>query len=111
MVNAPQNDGGSTYITVTGASGQEELFGMTALPINPTTIYGAKVLNYAKKTDAGTLNTNSIISSNSVVANSNVQGLLTTFSGISGIFESDPSTGVAWSPAGINAADCGFKIS
>lgn len=111
MVNAPQNDGGSTYITLTGTSGQEELFGMTSLLANPSTIYGAKVLNYARKTDAGALNTNSIISSNSIVVNSNVQGLLTTFSGISGIFESDPSTGVAWSSAGINAADCGFKIS
>lgn len=111
MVNEPQNDGGATYITVTGTSGQEELFNMTSLVTTPSSIFGARVLNYAEKTDAGTLNTNAVISSNGIVANGNTQALLTGFSGMYGIFETDPNTGSAWTPTAINSADCGFKIA
>ena len=111
MVNAPQNNGGATYITVAGTSDQEELFGMTSLSGTPTEVFAARVLNYAEKTDGGTLNSNAVIVSNSVVGNGETQNLLTNYSGMYGIFETDPSTGVAWTPAGINAADCGFKIA
>lgn len=111
MVNAPQNNGGATTITLTGTSGQEELFGMTSLASTPTTIFAARVLNYAEKTDAGTLNANAVISSNSIVGNGNTQALLTNFTGNFGIFETDPSTSNAWSPSAINSVACGFKIA
>ena len=110
MVKEPQNDGLTTYVTIQGISGQEELYTMSSLPTQPSTIYGTRVLNIVEQTAGGVLNANAVIVSNGVESQGNSQPILNVFFSQFGIFESDPSTNEPWTYSNINLAECGFLI-
>jgi hypothetical protein len=111
MVDEPQNDGLTTYITIQGISGQEDIFNMSSIPAQPPTIYGNRVLNIIEQTAGGTIAGNAIIVSSGTQASGNAQPLLNTFFSQFGIFEVDPNTNVPWTWEDINAAQCGFKVT
>jgi hypothetical protein len=111
MVDGSQNNQGTSNITITNTPGQEELFGENNLANTPSTIFGVKVLNVAKKTDAGSCYGNAVISSGSAVAYSNAKPLITAYSATLGIFETDPNTNATWTYTAVNASDAGFRVS
>jgi hypothetical protein len=111
MVDEPQNDGLTTYITIAGTPGNEDIFNMSHLPSTPNIIFGCRVLNIVEQTAGGTITGNAIIVSNSVIANGNTQPLLSVFFSQYNIFEKDPSTNAPWTYEAINAAQCGFIVA
>ena len=110
MVDESQNDAASTTITIANTSGQEELFGMGSLAGAPATVYAVKVTNIVQKTDGGTCNGESVVSSSGAPAEGASTPLLTNFSVVGGIFETDPHTSAAWAYTAVNTMDCGFQI-
>lgn len=110
MVHESQNDGLLTYVTIQGIAGQEELYTMSSLPTQPSTIWGTRVLNIVEQTAGGVLNANAVVVSNGVVAQGNTQPILNVFFSQFGIFESDPNTNAAWTYSNVNLADCGIVI-
>ena len=111
MVDEPQNDGLTTYITIQGVSGQEELFGTTTLPTEPTNIWATRVLNIVEQTAGGVIAANAIVVSHSVEAQGPSQPLLSVFFNQYGIFETDPATGVPWTYSNVNIAEVGIVIA
>ena len=111
MVDEPQNDGLTTYITIQGTPGQEDIFNMSALPSEPPTIYANRVLNIVEQTAGGTITGNAIIVSGGVIAQGPTQPLLSVFFSQFGIFEEDPNTSFPWTWEAINAAQCGFIVA
>jgi len=110
MVNEDQNDGGTTTITLANTSGQEELFGVSALSGAPTSVHAVKVSVIAEKSDAGACNLETVLASGSVVANGPSVGLSTTFAVIGGIQEYDPNTSAPWLYTAVNAMNFGFQV-
>lgn len=112
VVNAAQNNGGLTYITMTNTPGQENLFGVTTLNSVAASVYAVKVTNLAETSDLiSPTNVQSIIVSNAIVANGNVFNLNTTFSTVTGLFETDPSTSMPWIYTSINSANVGIIVT
>ena len=110
MVDENQNDGSTSTITIANTSGQEELFGMGSLAGTPATVHAVKVTIVVEKTDGGTCNGESVVSSSGTAAEGASTSLLTTFSVVGGIFETDPHTSAAWAYGAVNAMECGFQI-
>jgi hypothetical protein len=110
MVNENRFDGDTSYLTVSNASGQEERFNMSSLSGTPAKVMGVKVTNAAKKTDGGSCNVQGKITSGGAIAVGPSVGLLTGYSVVGAIFETDPNTSAAWTPAAVNAAQAGFVI-
>ena len=110
MVNEVQNDGATTTITVTNASGQEELFGMASLAGTPTTISAVKVAVVAEETTAGTCTVEAVLVSGGTKAVGASAPLTTAFGVVSNFWEADPNTSAAWTAAAVNAMRCGFQI-
>ena len=110
MVNEPQNDGGSTYLSMPAVSGSEEVFGLSSLSSIPLNIWAVRVLNIVEKTDGGYTQGNAVIVSSGVVEYGPNQQILSTYFGQYGIFETDPNTGSEWTYAAVNAADAGFAV-
>ncbi len=111
MVDEAQNDGSSSYITITNTSGQEELYGFGSLAATPANVRAVKVSNWCEKTDAGSCFGESVVSSSSTVSNGSSLPLLTGFSNIYNIYESDPHTSAAWTYSAVNSAYAGFRIT
>ena len=111
MVDEPQNDGLTTYITIQGISGQEELFGTTTLPTTPTNIWATRVLNIVEQTAGGVIAANAIVVSHGVEAQGPSTPLLSVFFNQFGIFETDPATGVPWTYSNVNIAEVGIVIA
>jgi hypothetical protein len=110
MVNEPLWSS-SNSITLANTIGQEELFGVTSLPTSPPNVYGVQLLAIAEKTDAGNVQVETVLVNNGNICNgSNVQ-LLTSYSHIYGIYETDPNTGNAWTSSGVNTLKAGFEIT
>ena len=97
-------------LTITNTSGQEELFGMGSLGATPSSVWAVRVLAVAEKTDAGSCNLETVMSSGGNVATGPSTPLLTSYSHVTGIFQTDPNTSAAWTYGGVNAMDCGVKI-
>jgi len=110
MVDENQNDGSTSTITIANTSGQEELFGMGSLDGTPATVHAVKVTCIAEKTDGGSCSGEAVVSSSGTAAEGASTPLLTSFSLIGGIFETDPHTSAAWAYGAVNAMDCGFQI-
>jgi hypothetical protein len=101
----------SNSITINNTQGQEELFGITSLPVIPTVVYGVQITAIAEKTDAGNVLMQTLVVSNSVIGNgANIQ-VLTSYSHIYDMFETDPNTGNAWTGASINSMYFGVEIA
>jgi hypothetical protein len=112
MVDSAQNNGGSTYVTLSNTSNQEELYKVNSLVSTPASVYGVKVLNLAEKSSVtNTISaTESIIVSNGVISTGNVTNLTSQYSTVVGIFETDPNTGNVWTYGNVNIANVGIKV-
>ena len=101
----------NTYVQLSGASGQEEVYGTNSLSSVPEYIFGIRVVNVCKKTDGGTIYGNAVIRSGSATAYGDPVNILSNYFIQTGIFEVDPNIGNAWVYETANAADVGFTIT
>ena len=111
MVSENQNDGTTSYVTITGTSGQEELYGTGSLSGTPATVRAVKVTNWVEKSDAGALAGNAMAVSSATVGTGASIPFITTFNTVANIFESDPHTSAAWTYSAVNSANVGLKIT
>lgn len=103
----------SSAHSLTLASGQEELFGMSALGATPYQISAVRVLAVVNKSDAGTCTLEPVIVSGGTEqdgAGVSIGASGASYGQVTGIFEQDPHTSAAWSLAGITAMQCGVKL-
>jgi len=97
-------------LTLANTSGQEELFGMGTLSSTPANVWAVRVLGVAEKTDAGACNLEAVCVSGGTEADGPSVPLLTGYSHVSGIFQTDPNTSAEWTYSGVNAMKSGFKV-
>lgn len=103
-------DGGSSYVTITNTTGQEELFGFTSLGSTPGSISAVQIVNYAQKTDTGAASLENILVSNGTPVNGSSIPLGTAWARSNMIFEDDPHTSAAWTASAVNAVKGGVVI-
>ena len=111
MVNESQNNQGTTFVSLPGVPGTEEVYGMSSLSTIPANIWGVRVLNIVEKDDGGVTNGNAVIRSGTTTAYGANQQILSSFFSQFGIFENDPNTNSEWTYNSVNAAKAGFAIS
>jgi len=101
----------TNYVTLTNATGQEELYNMTALPSTPTTVFGMRVLAVTDKSDAGAAFIYPICVSSSVEADGSSQAVSTSWARQYSIIENDPHISAAWTASSIAVVQCGAKVA
>lgn len=107
-------DGDTTYISATVA-GQISRFGLGDLPATISTVVAVVSKVMARKTDAGTANLEVSLRSTLGSPDVDVSGadrpITEVYTYYRDIFETDPATGVAWTPAGVNAMQLAVEKS
>lgn len=107
-VNEIPPDGDSSYI-FDSTPGDENTFGFPATTISGTGVVAAVQVNMcARKDDVTTRSIEDLChSGGSDFAGANIYALITTYLIYRQIRETDPATGLAWTLAGVNAAQFG----
>lgn len=103
---APDDD--ATY-NESATVGHVDTFAVAPLTATPTSIQGVAVSVNVKKTDAGTANVACSIRSGGTTYFGTTTALGTTYTYVTHIWETDPATGVAWTRAGVDASEAGYK--
>lgn len=75
------------------------------------TIKGVQICSYVKKSDAGNREVRHVTRVSATDYNSTAQSLGSSYKIIRDIRETDPSTAVAWTEAGINGAEFGIELT
>lgn len=96
-------DDDTTYIEAT-TTGDDSEFGLANLPAHASTVVSVIAISLAKKTDPGSANLQQKAVSGASTTAGASQPLTTTYAYYKDLFATDPATGVAWTPAGFNAA-------
>ena len=100
----------SNYITMPNTSGDKEVYGQPGLSTTPVDIWSVKVTLVSEKTDAGAFNLEPLIISSGTESDGTSQALTTSWGSQNAIYAVDPHTSAAWTAAGVNAAQIGFKV-
>lgn len=104
------SDGDTTYVYAAN-SGLRDLYGIDQLSSNPATIHAVAVQHYARKSDAGTRNTQAVLQSGSATALGTSQALSASYQGFTDIWTTDPGTGGAWNRNSLEAAKIGVQVA
>jgi hypothetical protein len=93
-------------------SGARETHQMGNLPALPTpTIWGVQHCLNARKEDAGTCQVKSLLKSGATTqAGPTTQTLAATYAYYREIWVTDPATGLAWTPAALDAVEAGVEL-
>lgn len=89
--------------------GQIDLFSTPGLTTTPITIYGVQIKMATRMEGAGNDSIAGVISSNSIVQIGSSQAVLSNYTYVDQVFTVDPNTAGAWTKAGVNAAQYGYK--
>lgn len=100
----------TTFDTLTNTPGQEERFGVGAMPTTPDQVFGVVVTSVAKKSDAGQALAHNKAVSGGVGANGSSWSLSTSYGWKKDIFAVDPSTSGVWSAAAVAAMKIGYAV-
>lgn len=102
----------ATNYTQSATVGHEDLYAMADMTHNPVAILGAVCTASALKDDAGARSIRLHAKSGGTDSASAADiALGTSRARVHTVFETDPSTGVAWTKAGLNAAQFGFAVT
>jgi hypothetical protein len=91
--------------------GHEDLYAMADLPVTPAAVIGVVSKVFIKKSDAGARSGMLRTRSGATDANGADTVLSSTYTYLSRVDTVDPATGVAWTPAGVNALQIGQKVT
>ena len=100
-----------TTYNSSSVSGNRDTYTMADLVASTGTVFGTQDNIHAYKTDAGAISIKpALLSGASLTYGSNA--LLSTASAqwYSKVHDTDPNTGLAWTPAGLNAAELGAEV-
>lgn len=101
----------TSFYNASSTQGATDLFAMSPVAGTTSTIFGVVGKTVAEKTDAGTRALANYIKSGSATSTGGGGSLPTSFAVIRDVFAVDPNTGVAWTPAGVNAAQMGYEVT
>jgi hypothetical protein len=104
----PPNDDTSWVSSAT--SGQTDLYGYTQVAYGAATIIGVQLVAACRVTDTNTYNLLMPVYSGTQSDGTAQTVSITTYSDFRRIIETDPNTGVAWTPTALNAATFGVKV-
>jgi len=109
-VNPPPGDISYVYAS---SSGYEDLYSFPALTTTPNNIYTVAVKGNIKKSDTGTRTIDLRMKSGGTDTGGSNPGQTpaTTYGWMDSFFDTDPNTGVAWTPTGLNSAVSGVKVA
>ncbi len=102
----PDDDAGHVS-TVT--AGTVDRFGLTALPASTAAVRGLRPFYRGRKEDAGIAETRLLLRSGTTLAEGAVDAPDTSYRYFSGLWQTDPATGAAWTPAAVNALELGYE--
>lgn len=94
---------------VSAASVLTDRYTIGDLPASAAIIRGVRVIYRARKEDAATVETRALLRSGGIDALGPTDALDTTYRYYSAYYPTDPNTGVAWTPAGVNALVAGVR--
>ena len=104
-------DGDTTYYTLANAAGQQLMFPITATPLPATvdTVHAVTLTAQSRKTDAGTYDANFQVTRSATDYNVGAMPNAVSYAGVAVNLTTDPSTSAAWTKAGVEAMEFGFK--
>lgn len=102
----------SDYLTIPNTPGNKETFYINNIPTIANSIFAVSVMSVQQKSDAGTCNTHTFLTSNNsgYTSNSNTIQLTTTYSGWVDYYITNPETGNSWSYSEISNTQIGLEI-
>lgn len=100
----------STDYVGSATVGQKDSYVMADLPAGVSTVYAMQVTGLMAKSDAALAQARYIVRSGGTDYNGATRALGTTYVSYSDIFVTDPATGVAWTPAGVNSVETGMEV-
>jgi hypothetical protein len=105
-----QNPANSTGANSSSVAGTQDTFGMDPLGGGLTTVFGVNVKSLVGKTGAGLRFGASVIKSSGTLQVGGSASLPSTPSQVLLMAETDPATGLPWTPSAVNALKAGYKI-
>ena len=90
--------------------GQRDLYTMSDLVLGTTTILGVAANSSALKNDAGSRSIINTVKTGGTVFGGGARALSTAQQTQTGIWQVNPDTGVAWTPAEVNAIEAGVEV-
>lgn len=90
--------------------GNKDTYTMTDLSSTNVTVYGAILHTRAAKSDAGAKSGRRVLRSAGTDYTGSDLVLSTSYTSYGELLLTDPATGVAWTPSGINAVEQGFEV-
>lgn len=91
-------------------TGDKDTYTMTDLPNGVTTVYGVQVTGKMAKNDATLGQARYIVRSGGTDYGGTTRALTTSFTGYSDLYETDPATGVQWTPTAVNNMESGMEV-
>lgn len=109
-VDETDPDGDTTYVE-SRVAGQKDTYNFQDITDDPASISSVTVKSFVKKTDAGARTFVHVARSSSTELDSAViYPSAVTYRYMASQFPTDPATSAAWTKAGLNAAQFGFKV-
>jgi hypothetical protein len=102
---------GDTDYVFDSTVGDSDLYDVTDLPTTPASVIGVVSKIYIKKSDAGARSGQVLLSSGGTQVAGTDTVLSTTYVYLARVDAVDPATGVAWTPAAVNALKLGQKVT
>jgi len=109
-VNAGQPSFNSGIYNSDTVAGHQDLFTQSGGVPSTATVYAAQVKTFALKPDAGVRSGANIIQSGTTTVAGSAFYPGVSVQKFGSLFTTDPATGVAWTPSGINAAKFGYRL-
>jgi hypothetical protein len=108
MVSDVPQDGAATYVYDNNA-GDNDLYAISTIPVTPASIVAVTARGFAQKSDAGSrTGALQMKSGSTTVQTPNGQTLTAgVWSSMWGAYLTDPATGAAWTPTGVNNLQIG----
>lgn len=111
LINEEPPDGDTSYVS-SATPGQIDLYNFAGLAYTPANVFGAQVSFYARKDDVAARQIAAEVRSGGANFVGSTLPLLTTsyVDSLLQCFNTDPNTGVPWTPAGIASAQFGVNL-
>lgn len=93
----------------TDTIGAEDLYSLDA-PMAATTIFGAQLTNFFRQTDGLQRRGQNALLSGGTVYRSTPRGMNSGFGSLRSFYETDPATGIPWTPATLGAIEGGGRF-
>jgi hypothetical protein len=110
LVNEAQQDGTTSYV-YDSTVGHADFYNLAPLGVTPASVVATITRGFVCKSDAGTRSGAVQLKSGGTTVASSAPALSTSFGWLWRADTTDPATGSAWTPAGVNAATIGPIVS